>query len=109
MKLIMIEQTDDGGYIISGSTESYGFGGSDIWLIKSGPNGLIEWNTYIGTEHNEKGGQVIQTEDGGYLVIGNLVNQQEQDSDVWLIKLILKGIPFGQKATVVMEMNLVQI
>ena len=76
-----IKQTNDGGYVISGSTESYGFGGSDIWLIKSGANGLIEWNTYIGTEHNEKGGQVIQTEDGGYLLIGNLINQQEQDSD----------------------------
>ena len=86
-----IKQTNDGGYIISGSTESYGFGGSDIWLIKSGPNGLIEWNTYIGTEHNEKGAQVIQTEDGGYLLIGNLVNQQEQDSDLWLIKTNSQG------------------
>ena len=86
-----IKQTNDGGYVISGSTESYGFGGSDIWLIKSGPNGLIEWNTYIGTEHNEKGGQVIQTEDGGFLVIGNLINEQEQDSDVWLIKTNSQG------------------
>ena len=86
-----IKQTNDGGYVISGSTRSYGFGGSDIWLIKSGPNGLIEWNTYIGTEHNEKGGQVIQTEDGGFLVIGNLINEQEQDSDVWLIKTNSQG------------------
>ena len=63
------EHTSDGGYIISGSTQSYGFGGSDIWLIKSGPNGLIEWNTYIGTEHDEQGGQIIQTEDSGYLLL----------------------------------------
>ena len=64
--------------IISGSTRSYGFGGSDIWLIKSGSNGLIEWNTYIGTEHDEQGGQIIQTEDSGYLVVGNRTNEQEK-------------------------------
>ena len=76
------EHTTDGGYIISGSTRSYGFGGSDIWLIKSGADGLIEWNTYIGTENDEQGGQVIQTTDGGYILIGNHINNQ--NSDVWV-------------------------
>ena len=83
------EQTTDGGYIISGSTQSYGFGGSDIWLIKSGSDGLIEWNTYIGTENDEQGGQVLQTNDGGYIIIGNHINNQ--NSDVWVIKTNSQG------------------
>ena len=83
------EQTSDGGYIISGSTNSYGFGGSDIWLIKTGEDGLIEWNSYLGTNNDEKGGQVLETADNGFIIIGNYIN--DQNSDVWLIKTNSQG------------------
>jgi len=81
-----IQQTSDGGYIISGTTKSYGFGGSDIWLVKTDPSGFIEWNTYFGGTHNEHGGQVLQTPDGGYILIGDRDFSGDGNQDIWLIR-----------------------
>ncbi len=90
-KAYHIEETTDGGYIISGSTESFGFGGSDIRLTKTGSGGLIEWNTYLGSSYNEYGGQILSTTDGGYILIGDRDFQGDGNSDIWLIKTNSQG------------------
>ena len=40
-----ISETSDDGFILTGSTQSYGAGRSDLWLLKLTNQGDIEWET----------------------------------------------------------------
>ena len=67
-----VKQTTDGGYIIAGSTYSYGAGGSDLYLIKTDSNGDSLWTNTYGEIYLDQGYSGIQTIDGGYAIAGCL-------------------------------------
>ena len=84
------QQTADGGYILAGWTAISGVGGSiDAYLIKTDPEGNVEWDrTYDGGSH-VLGHSVQQTADGGYILAGQKrVNRSE---DVYLAKVDPEG------------------
>jgi hypothetical protein len=84
-----VQQTSDGGYIIAGSTSSYGtFNNSTaaFWLIKTDEQGTMQWNkTYGGTEYGAAI-SVELTSDGGYIMDGNKFDLDSHQNDIWLIK-----------------------
>lgn len=81
-----VQQTMDGGYILAGSTNSYGSGNFDVWLVKTDENGDEEWNNFYGGLKSDTGCSVIQTSDYGFIVLGNTLSYGPLNRNAWLIK-----------------------
>ena len=85
------EQTSDGGYIVTGSTESFGAGDYDVWVLKLNSQGDIVWQKTYGGPRGDYPGGIEQTKDGGYIVAGTTSSFGEGSYDLWILKLDQNG------------------
>jgi len=65
-----IEVAFDGGLIIVGATASFGAGEYDIYLVKTDPDGWLEWTQTYGGSQADQGFSVRPIPDGGFLIAG---------------------------------------
>ncbi len=86
-----VQQTTDGGYIIAGTTWSFGAGGSDVYLIKTDANGDTLWTGTYGGSANDYGHSVYQTANGCYIISGATWSFGAGGSDVYLLKTDANG------------------
>ena len=86
----VVHQTTDGGYIIVGSV-----GGSWLWdvqVTKTDANGGLVWQKSFGkNDKTDHGSDILQTPDGGYIVLGLTASYGHGSGDLWLIKLATDG------------------
>ena len=106
-RVLSVQQTTDGGYIlggysysvISGDKTENNIGVSDYWIVKTDASGNIQWqNTMGGTGFDEL--QCIQqTADGGYILGGYSNSNSSTDKtencmggfDYWIVKTNASG------------------
>ena len=99
----IIKARNEEAYVIAGySSSSNGDltknnGDKDFWIFKIDSVGTLIWQKSYGGSDNEEAESVIQTLDGGYLVVG-YSNSDDYDvannngySDVWVLKLSASG------------------
>jgi hypothetical protein len=81
-----MQQTSDGGYIMTGATYSFGAGEADVLLVKIDSQGGRTWQRTFGGSDNDWGYSVQQTSDGGFIISGETNSFGSGQSDVYLIK-----------------------
>jgi hypothetical protein len=93
-----VQQTNDGGYVITGETRSSGAGDYDVYLIKTNENGVTQWTKTFGGTYFDWGSSVQQTNDGGYIIAGTTDSFGPGDNNVYLIKTNTNGDTLWTKA-----------
>jgi len=86
-----IRQTTDGGFIITGYTESYGAGLRDVFLLKTDSAGNFLWTRTYGGINEEVGNDICQTQDSGYIVVGSTSSFGAGGYDMYIIKTDING------------------
>ena len=110
-----IRQTTDGGYIVTGNTNSntgmlsnFHGGDYDVWVAKLNAAGTLLWQKCYGGSFSDEGRCVQQTTDGGYFVTGYTFSSDGDVTgfhgtggvacDMWVLKLDDTGKLQWQKA-----------
>lgn len=107
-----IKQTNDGGYIVAGKTNSTDgdvtgntYSSLDFWILKLNSTGDIQWKKTLGGSSEDYAFSINQTSDGGYIVAGSTkfsftggIPGNHGDYDFWVVKLNATGNIEWQKA-----------
>ncbi|MEO8150329.1 MAG: T9SS type A sorting domain-containing protein [Bacteroidia bacterium] len=98
-----INRTNDGGYIIGGTTQSNdgdvsgSNGNQDCWAVKIDSTGIIQWQKCAGGSQNDCAYFAMQVQDGGYVFTGwtqssdGNVTGYHNNNDAWTFKLDASG------------------
>jgi gliding motility-associated-like protein len=98
-----IHKTNDGGYIVGGSTYSTNldvsnnFGGSDYWILKLDGNGDLLWENNYGGSGSDWVWSIDLTDDNGFVICGRsnstdgMVNDSKGNRDFWVVKINAAG------------------
>ncbi|MCH8837552.1 MAG: T9SS type A sorting domain-containing protein [Candidatus Marinimicrobia bacterium] len=87
---VMVAQTADSGYIITGNIAEAGLN-AQLGLIKTDSQGNTQWTKTCGGPGDEFGGFVQQTADSGYIILGTIIGEGGVGRDIWLLKADAEG------------------
>jgi len=87
----IITATSGAGFLILGTTSSFGAGGGDVYLIKIDGLGDTLWTKTYGGSSNEWAWEIEKTSDGGYIFSGQTTSYGAGLNDVYVIKIDAMG------------------
>jgi len=93
-----LQQTPDGGYILSGPSSTSSAGSYDFWIVKLDAAGAVVWQKTLGGSADDIPNGMLQTADGGYLLAGRTSSYGAGGLDLWVVKLDSSGNVVWQKS-----------
>ncbi len=93
-----VVQTDDGGFIMAGASESSDFdivdnkGSYDLWVVKVSAGGDKVWTKSFGGSEIDVGYSIVKATDGNFIIVGDTrstdkdVSNPLGNADLWVVK-----------------------
>jgi len=81
-----VRQASDGGFVVCGTTNSFGAGYADVYLLKTDASGNLQWSKTFGGSGGESGSAVRRTLDGGYILTGSTGSFGTGYSSIYVIR-----------------------
>jgi hypothetical protein len=92
-----IKETGDKGFILVGTTSSFGYGNSSFYIIKTDSFGKHQWSKALGTDANDIAYSVALAKDGGYFFAGTSNWNSQKGYDGYLVKTDANGTALWTK------------
>lgn len=89
--IISVAPAFDGGFMLLGSTSSFGSGAFDMYVIRTDNNGDTLWTKTIGNSLEDNGLSMQQTTDSCFIISGYTYNTESGSADIFLLKLNKHG------------------
>ena len=106
-----IVATNDDGYAVLGYTQSNNFDivnksneSFDFWVMKFSSEDQILWNRTFGGSDDDRGVDIVATNDGGFAILGAAsssdleVSQNAGSHDFWMLKITAEGTVMWEKS-----------
>lgn len=84
-------ETNSGGFVVVGGTESFGAGHTDAWVLRLTDEGTVVWEKTYGGDVNDQALSVQQTDAGGYIFAGTTESFGAGGEDAWIVKVDVLG------------------
>jgi hypothetical protein len=81
------EQSDDGGFVFAGRSNSFGNNYEQVYIVKTDASGNLQWQKDIGGSEDDAGYNMVETDDS-YIIVGNTLSVTNGNNDVFLVKIL---------------------
>ncbi len=79
-------ECSDQGFAITGITDSFGAGDTDVWVVRTTQQGVLLWNRTYGGPFPDWGNDIVVCADGGFLIVGYSSTSLYGDREAWAIR-----------------------